>query len=71
MNLCFQKEKTLRKCVFTTTVIHVYFAPLFPPTCKFAFIQRILLEAKVLPLISQVLAFWGSLFIIILTINIF
>ena len=47
MNLCFQKEKTLRKCVFTTTVIHVYFAPLFPPTCKFAFIQRILLEASV------------------------
>ena len=31
MNLCFQKEKTLRKCVFTTTVI--YFASL-TLTCK-------------------------------------
>ena len=31
MNLCFQKEKTLRKCVFTTTAIRIYFASLFYP----------------------------------------
>ena len=77
MNLCFQKEKTLRKCVFIQPrrYITIMFISLslhfFIPTCKFPFIQRILLEAIVLPLISQMLAFLGSLFIIILTINIF
>ena len=31
LNLCFQKEKTLKKCVFTTTAIHIYFTSLFSP----------------------------------------
>ena len=37
MNLCFQKEKTLRKCMSTTTAIRVYFASLFHPYMQIPF----------------------------------
>lgn len=75
-SLIFSDEFMLSKgknmeemCVYTTTAIHnnyVYLAislHFFTPTCKFPFIQQIS------PLISQMLAFLGTLFIIILTIK--
>ena len=74
MNLCFQKEKTLRKCVFIQPqrYIIIYFASLFYPYMQIPLqFQQIPLETKMLPLISQMLAFLGTLFIIILTIKIF
>ena len=55
--------------MFTTTVIHMYFVSL-ALVCKFLLIfLRISLETKMSPLISQMLAFLGTLFI--LTIKIF
>ena len=76
MNLCFQKEKTWRKCVFTTTpYIHIiiYFTSLFYPSyIQIPFIRQISLQGdKNLPLISEMLGFLGTLFIIILTLKIF
>ena len=68
MNLRFQKEKKWRNVVFTTTVICIYFTSL-TLVCKLSFIQRILPETNMSPLISQMLAFLCAL--IILTIKIF
>jgi len=67
-NLRFQKEKTLRKrcvysdgdtCLFRFTYTYI----------EFPFIWQISLDTKMSPLISQMLAFLGTLFI--LTIKIF
>ena len=68
VNVSFQKEKLWENVVFTTTVLHIYFIPLIP-ICKFPLIRQISWETKMSPLISQLLAFLGTLFI--LTIGIF
>ena len=75
MNLCFQKElKNFEEmCVYNhgdTYLLHFTFFPLHANSPS-SIMQCILLETKTLPLISQMLAFLGSVFIIILTINIF
>ena len=47
MNLCFQKEKTWRKCVFTTTPymhIIIYFTSLFYPYIQIPYILQISLH---------------------------
>ena len=67
-NLRFQKEKKLRgNVVFTTTAICIYFASL-TLICKLLFIRRISLETKISILNSQMLAFWGTPFILAIKI---
>ena len=68
VNLHFEKEKLRGNVVFTTTATRSNFA-LLTLICKFPFIWRISLETKMSPLISQMLVFVGTLFI--LTIKIF
>ena len=58
----------LKAPFITTTAICINFASL-TLTCKFPFIRQISLVTKMLPLISQMLAYLGTLFI--LTIKIF
>ena len=54
--------------MFTTTVIHMYFVSL-ALVCKFPLIfLQISLETKMSPLISQMLAFLGTLFILTIKI---
>ena len=53
--------------VFTTTAICIYFASL-TLICKLLFIRRISLETKISILNSQMLAFWGTLFILAIKI---
>ena len=69
-NLRFQGEKKKKKgnFVFTTMVIHMYFVSL-ALVCKFLLIfLQISLETKMSPLISQMLAFLGTLFILTIKI---
>lgn len=61
VNVSFQKEKLRENVVFTTTVLHIYFIPLIP-ICKFPLIRQISWETEMSPLISQLLAFLGTLF---------
>jgi len=49
--------------VFTTMAIHIYFASL-SLIFKLPFFQWISLETKILPLMSQMLAFLGTLYIL-------
>ena len=53
--------------VFTTTAICIYFASL-TLICKLLFIRRISLETKISILNSQMLAFWGTPFILAIKI---
>ena len=63
------KRKTLgRNIVFTTMAIHICFASL-TLIFKLPFFQWTSLETKILPLMSQMLAFLGTLYIF--TIKIF
>ena len=62
------KGKKWRNVAFTTMAICIYFTS-FTLVCKLSFIQRILPETNMSPLISQMLAFLCAL--IILTIKIF
>ena len=62
------KGKKLRgNVVFTTTAICIYFASL-TLICKLLFIRRISLETKISILNSQMLAFWGTPFILAIKI---
>ena len=58
-------------CVYNHGDTYLFRFNFFTPLCKFPFIRRISEETKLLPSISQMLAFLGSLFIIILAIKIF
>ena len=53
--------------VFTATAICIYFTSL-TLICKLLFIRRISLETKISILNSQMLAFWGTLFILAIKI---
>ena len=63
----FKRKKLRGNVVFTTTAICIYFASL-TLTCKLLFIRRISLETKISILNSQMLAFWGTLFILAIKI---
>ena len=63
------KGKKLRgNVVFTTTAICIYFASL-TLICKLLFIRQISLETKISILNSQMLALWGTLFILAIKIS--
>ena len=62
-----QGKKLRGNVVFTTTTICIYFASL-TLICKLLFIRRISLETKISILNSQMLAFWGTLFILAIKI---
>ena len=53
--------------MFTTTAICIYFASL-TLICKLLFIRRISLDTKISILNSQMLAFWGTPFILTIKI---
>ena len=53
--------------MFTTTAICIYFASL-TLICKLLFIRQISLETKISILNSQMLAFWGTPFILAIKI---
>ena len=63
----FKRKKLRGNVVFTTTAICIYFASL-TLICKLLFIRRISLETKISILNSQMLAFWGTLFILAIKI---
>ena len=63
----FKRKKLRGNVVFTTTAICIYFASL-TLICKLLFIRQILLETKISILNSQMLAFWGTLFILAIKI---
>ena len=68
MRITFLKGRKLRgNVVFTTTVICIHFRSL-TLICKLLFICRISLETKISILNSQMLAFWGTLFILAIKI---
>ena len=66
VNLRFKRKKLWGNVVFTTAaIICIYFASLDHEfICKFPSIHWISLETKLLPLISQMLAFLVTLFIL-------
>ena len=62
MCICtFKRKKLQGNVVFTTMGTRIYFASLTLIICKLPFIRRISVETKMLPLISQMLAFMGTL----------
>ena len=63
----FKRKKHRGNVVFTTTAICIYFASL-TLICKLLFIRRISLETQISILNSQMLAFWGTLFILAIKI---
>ena len=63
----FKSKKHWGKVVFTTTVICIHFRSL-TLICNLLFIRRISLETKISILNSQMLAFWGTLFILAIKI---
>ena len=60
-------RKNFENVVFTTTAICIYFASL-TLICKLLFTRQISLETKISILNSQMLAFWGTLFILTIKI---
>ena len=63
----FKMKKLRGNVVVTTTEICIYFASL-TLICKLLFTRRISLETKISILNSQMLAFWGTLFILAIKI---
>ena len=65
----FKKKKTSRKrCVYNHGNSHLFHFTSLTLICKLLFIRRISLEKKRPILNSQMITFWGTLFILAITI---
>ena len=67
-NLRFQKEKNFEETLCLQPRQFVFYFASLTLICKLLFIRRISLETKISILNSQMLAFWGTLFILAIKI---